>query len=167
MATFAEVATAGTLRFDDALKSALQASWNELMPDGARGAIQVEYGIANDGTLQYVKIWESTKRGYWNLVCEQWTTDAWSHVPGLQFSNGYYSEFLARFLELVARHQDILINVPGGTGNGSLQISPPTDREIREARSLTTDVVAVLSASHVEQLVRAWTEKQTGEMADD
>lgn len=158
MAGFAVLPTVGTLRLDQALEGAVQASWNDLMPAGVAGSIQVEYGMESDGFLQYLKIFASTKWGYWNLVCEQWITTAWSHVPGLQFSKGYYSESLAHFLEVIARHQKGFINVSGEGRNGSLQISPPTEEESREARRLIAEFTAVLGSSPVEQLVTAWTD---------
>lgn len=129
--------------------------------------MRVEYGLASDGSMQYLKIWASTTRGYWNLICEQWMTTAWSHVPGLRFSTGYYSESLAHLLEIIARHHDVLMTVSGEHRNGSLQISPPTEEESREARRLTADVVAVLGASPVEQLVAAWKAVQTEETVAD
>lgn len=163
MASFVDLPTVGTLRLDRTLEAALQAAWDELMATAKAGSIQVEYRIEGDGSLQYLKILASTTRGYWDLVCEQWMTAAWSHAPGLQFSEGYYSESLAHFLEIIARHQKVFINVSGGGRNGSLQISPPTEEESREARRLIADVVAVLGASPVEQLVTAWTDAQTEE----
>ena len=165
MAGFVDLPLVGTLRFDRTLAGAIQAVWDELMPTAKAGSIQVEYRIEGDGFLQYVKIFASTEWGYWNLVCEQWITAAWSHVPGLQFSKGYYSESLAHFLEIIARHQKVFINVSGEGRNGSLQISPPTEEESREARRLTADVVAVLGSTPVEQLVTAWTEAQTEKSA--
>lgn len=167
MASFIDLPTVGTLRLDRTLVGAVQAAWDELMPTAKAGSIQVEYGVEGDGSLQYLKILASTKRGYWNLVCEQWITAAWSHVPGLQFSEGYYSESLAHFLEIIARHQKEFISVSGTGRNGSLQICPPTGEESREARRLIADVVAVLGASPVEQLVTAWTEAQTEEAVAD
>jgi len=131
------------------------------MPVAESGSIQIEYRIESDGSLQYLRIWVSTKRGYWSLVCEQWITAAWSHVPGLQFSEGYYSEALAHFLEIVARHQSAFHNVSGTCRNGSIQISPPTDGESRLAHCLMADVIAALGSSPAEQLVAAWTEAQS------
>jgi len=165
--SFADLPTVRTLRLDRAVESAVQASWNELMPVTESGSIQIEYRIESDESLQYLRIWVSTKRGYWNLVCEQWITAAWSHVPGLQFSEGYYSEALAHFLEIVARHQRAFHSVSGTCRNGSLQISPPTEDESRQARRLIADVIEVVGSSPVEQLVAACTEAQTVEVAAD
>lgn len=162
MASFVDLPTVGTLRLDRTLECAVHAAWDELMPTAKAGSIQVEYRIEGDGFLQYLKIWASTKKGYWNLVCEQWMTAAWSHVPGLQFSEGYYSEALAHFLEIIARHQKVFISVSGTGRNGSLQISPPTEGERREARRLIADVAAVLGSTPVEQLVTAWTDAPNG-----
>ncbi len=167
MASFVDLPAVGTLQLDHTLEGAVQASWNELMPTAKAGSIQVEFQVEDDGGLQYLKVWASTKRGYWNLVCEQWITPGWSHVPGLQFCEGYYSEALAHFLEIIARHQKVFISLSGTDRNGLLLISPPTEDESRQARRLIADVAAALGASPVEQLVTAWTQAQTEDAAAD
>src|ERR1051325_4629496 len=134
--SFADLPNVGTLRLDRALESAVQVSWNDLMSVAESGSIHLEYRIESDGSLQYLKIWASTRRGYWNLVCEQWITSAWLHSPGLHFFDGYYSEGLAHFLEIVARHQGTFIGVSGTCRCGSLHTSQPTEDESREARRL-------------------------------
>ena len=157
MANFADLPTVGTLRLDRTLEAAVQASWNELMPSAEAGAIQIEYRVESDGALQYLRILGSTTRGYWNLICEQWMTASWSHVPGLLFSGNHYSENLAHLLEIVARRRDAFVNVSGTSRNGSLYISPPSEDERRIALRLVADVFTDLGSSPVEQLITAWT----------
>lgn len=167
MASFVDLPTVGTLRLDRALEAAVQAWWHELMPTADAGMIQVEYRIESDGSLQYVKILAPTASRGWKLVCEQWITAAWSHVPGLQFSEGYDSEALAHFLEIIARQPKVLVSISGTGRNGWLHIPPPTEDEIRDARRLVAEVIAVLGSSPVERLVTAWTEARTKETAAD
>ena len=167
MAGFLDLPTVGTLRLARTLEGAVLAVWDELMPTAKAGSIQVEYRVEGDGSLQYLKIWASTKRGSWNLVCEQWILAAWSHVPGLQFSEGFYSEALAHFLEIVARHPKVFTSLSGTDRNGLLQISAPTEEGSREARHLIADAVAALGSTPVEQLVTAWTAGQAEEAAAD
>jgi hypothetical protein len=154
----------GTMRLDRILQDAVQAHWNELMPAEDDGWVHIEYRTESDASLQYLKIWGSTTRGCWHLICEQWMTTAWSHVPGLQFFSDYYSEGLGRVLEVVTRHQSAFLPLEP-CQNGMIQVSPPTKEERRTAESWIAEVLARLSASPAEQLVTAWTARQTGETA--
>jgi hypothetical protein len=148
---------AGTMRLDRVLEAAVQAHWNELMPAEDAGSIQVEYRTESDASLQYLKIWASTARGHWDLVCEQWITAAWSHVPGLQFCSGYYSKAFGRLLEVVTRHQSAFVELSGPCRDGMIQVSAPAEDERRAAESWIAEVLAGLSSSPAEQLVTAWT----------
>jgi len=87
--------TNAALRLDQALEAAVVAHWNELMPGtAARGAMEIVYGTAIDHTLDYLKVFSSENRGYWNLVCEYWLKSLWSHSVGLTFvSETYSTEF--------------------------------------------------------------------------
>jgi hypothetical protein len=147
----------GSMRLDRTLEALVEAHWDELMPVAGGGWIQVEYRTGSDGLLQYLKIWASMTRGRWDLVCEQWTTAAWSHVPGLQFSPGYYSEGLGHALEVVSRHQKTFAQLAGPDQNGLLPISAPQEDERRAAKSWMTEVLATLGSSPTEELVTAWT----------
>ena len=145
------------LRLDHTLEAALKAHWNELMPETDAGLIQVEYRTEKDGNLQYLKIWASTDRSGWNLICEQWVTAAWSQVPGLQFSPGYYSKGLGRVLEVISRNQNAFTTPADSEQNGRLQVSAPAEEERRTAENCVAEVLASLGSSPTEQLVTAWT----------
>jgi len=155
----------GTMRLDRILADVVQAHWNELMPAENTGSVQVEYRTESDASLQYLKIWASTSRGYWHLVCEQWVTAAWSHVPGLQFFSDYYSEALGRLLEVVTRHQGAFLPLSEPCRDGMVQVSAPSEDERRAAENRIAEVLAGLSSSPAEQLVTAWTARPTGETA--
>src|SRR5512142_112978 len=157
MADVEDLRAVETLQLDRTLESIVQVHWNALMPAKNAGQIQVEYRTDSDGRLQYLKIWASTERGRWDLVCEQWITAAWSHVPSLRFSPRYYSEALGRTLEVVARHQNAFAPPAGARRDALLQISPPTADERQTAQEFLTEVLAGLGASATEQLVTSWT----------
>jgi hypothetical protein len=73
-------------RFDHALQAAVLQSWGDLMPDPSSGQIDIEYETGSDGALEFLKIWSSTVRGCWNLVCEMWLQAFWSNFVGLTFA---------------------------------------------------------------------------------
>jgi hypothetical protein len=124
------------VRIDRVLESAVVLSWKELLRSSHRGMVHVEYATAPEPSLQYLKIWLSTTRGTWDLICEYWMHSAPSSIPaaGLTFSNGYYSAALAQMLEHMMRHQEGVPNsLAGKTGVNLIQVQPPTEDERRKA----------------------------------
>jgi hypothetical protein len=112
---------------DSVIENAVVLSWNELMPKGTSGIIHVEYHTAPEGLLEYLKVWASTERGYWNLVCEYWKFSLWSHVPGLIFGKSHHPGEFSRRLESVMHHEGDFAKLP--RQDGLIQIYPPTERE--------------------------------------
>jgi hypothetical protein len=111
---------------DRVIESAVVVSWNELMPEAIPGIIHVEYHTA-EGLLEYLKVWSSTERGHWNLICEYWNCSLWSHVPGLTFGKIYRPGDFSRRLESVMQHGDDFAKLP--QQDGLIQIYPPTEDE--------------------------------------
>lgn len=87
-----------TKRLDGALESAVLQNWKELLPNAPSGQIHIEYETDDKGHLEFLKIWASTVRGYWNLVCEMWLQPLWSNDVGLRFANDFHSASLAAAL---------------------------------------------------------------------
>ena len=52
------------------LESAVVVSWADLMRNAQADLIQIEYGFAADGTIDYLKFWASISRGHWLLAVE-------------------------------------------------------------------------------------------------
>lgn len=118
------------------LESAVVLSWEELLQSAPTGVVQIEYGTAPEPSLQYLKVWLSTARGGWDLVCEYWMSAGGHRTPaiGLTFSNGYYSEYLGRMLQDVLRRQDgVPSSLAGDTAVDLIVINPPTKQDGRNA----------------------------------
>lgn len=116
-----------TARLDHTLEYAVVQSWDQLMPDSSSGLIQIEYQTGSDGSLDFFKIWASSIRGHWNLVCEFWAKPLWSHDAGLRFGAGYHSVDFARTLELVMGHEGAFLKFLHQ--QGLIQVFPPTPEE--------------------------------------
>jgi len=114
---------------EQALESAIIASWTDLMHGAQCGLVHVEYGFAPTGTLDYLKVWSSKTRGHWLLACEYWMSATAFHDTGVHFDNGYESEGLAHILESVMQHQNSFVLPPNLGRQGLLQISTPTEEE--------------------------------------
>jgi hypothetical protein len=118
------------VRIDRVLESAVVLSWKDLLQSSDQGVVHVEYATAPEPSLQYLKIWLSTRRGTWDLICEYWISPGSSRVPaaGLTFSNGYYSADLAHMLEHMMQHQDGFPNsLSGESGVNLIQVQSPTE----------------------------------------
>jgi hypothetical protein len=104
-----------TINLEQLLDYAVQAGWNDLEPAATLAQVRVEYHPGGDVPLEFVKVWASTVRGTWSLVCEYWPLSLWSRPIGLTFSNQYYSEGLVQAFAAVARTPDAF---PRGASNG-------------------------------------------------
>lgn len=127
MVTTPQLEAIKTIRLDRVLECAVVVSWDELMPDPASGLIHIEYETGPDDSLDYLKVWSSVIKGYWNLVCEYWIRPLWSHVTGLRLSRNCHSVDFAQILERVMRHENAFSKLPDR--KGLIQIYPPTQEE--------------------------------------
>jgi hypothetical protein len=98
-----------SLELDAMLADALVLNWNDLMPETTSGLIHVEYHVDPNGSIEFMKVWASTARGYWDLVCEHWMHARGSCGSGLRFADGHKSERLEGMLETIMQHQEIFL----------------------------------------------------------
>ena len=110
------------------------------------GLIQIEYGFAASGTLDYLKFWSSISRGHWLLAAEYWTSPSKSHNTGVHFDNGYESGTLKHILDSVMQHQTEF-SLPVNLGRqGLLQIAAPTQQESVLASVLVNETLDSLDS---------------------
>jgi|SRR5208283_5230326 len=109
------------------LDDALILNWSDLMPEPASGQIHIEYHVEAMGSVEFLKIWASTVRGYWNLVCEHWVLGGNSHQGRLHFTNGYKSARVAKTLDAIMLHQAIFLLGAAPGKDRMIQVDPPTD----------------------------------------
>lgn len=123
------------------LESAVVLSWRDLVKTSSQDLIHVEYGTAQERSLQYLKIWRLAGRGAWNLICEYWMCLGSSPVPkaGLTFSNGYQSAALAEMLEFIMHHQNSFSTTFGISSVGLLQVHTPTKETTSTARDCISE----------------------------
>lgn len=110
------------------------------MPEPSSGLIHIEYHVESPGSIEFLKVWVSTIRGQWNLICEYWMRAESAHDGGLKFVGGYKSIGLERALQSILQHREMFLL---GTASGSdrtIQVFPPTDAE-RVAASKRTSVL--------------------------
>jgi hypothetical protein len=110
------------------------------------GLIQIEYGFASSGSLDYLKVWSSVSRGHWLLACAYWMSASIFHDAGIHFENGYQSDGLAHVLDFAMQHQT-LFTLPRNLGRqGLLQIPIPTQEESAAATESVREAFARLES---------------------
>jgi hypothetical protein len=126
------LASATTLQIEQILESAVILSWNELLSGSDSAIVHVEYATAPEACLQYLKIWQSTKRAQWDLICEYWISAGSAGAPqiGLTFGRGYRSPRLTEILESILRHQGGIPDaLSGETKLNLIIVALPTAQE--------------------------------------
>jgi hypothetical protein len=127
------------------LESAIVANWKDLMLGAQSGLIQVEYGYAPCGTLDYLRVWSSITRGYWLLACAYQASASGSHNAGVHFENGYQSEGLAHILENMEHHKAFPV-LPNRARKESLHLTTPTQKECKVAAAAMSDMFGLRPA---------------------
>ena len=134
-------------RVDKALEAGVITYWPELMPNYDNGLIHVEYDFGRNGTVHYFRIWSSTLRGHWNLVCTYQAPSSSAANSGVHFENAYRLERMRHILNLIVQHQDAFSAAPNLGREGLLQISTPTPDQRSEATALIDKVCDHLDSS--------------------
>jgi hypothetical protein len=141
-AASAESSPASTnIEINSILESVMVLSWPDLMKEYPSGLLHVEYRTGPDDFIEYLTVLSSGERGYWQLVCEYWTSALWSHQVGLSFSPGHSSALMTKMLEFVMDHQEAFLRRSTPTHDVLLQVNPPTEPEITAARECMREAV--------------------------
>jgi len=120
----------GNITIDRILECAVALNWNGLTQGDETTAMQVEYQTGPSHTLEYLKIWSSTTRGYWNLVCEYWMQAGSGHESGATFSGREYSGDFTWMLDAIMQHQGAFLPGSSDFVEGLVQINRPTDTDL-------------------------------------
>lgn len=138
------------IAFDRVLESASMLAWSDLMPETPDAVMQVEYR-GNQHALEYLKVWGSVKRGYWNIigVCESSPTG----LGRLNFADGYDSHDYADMLALITHQQAAFAREDTVGQSTILAIHAPSsqDRAAAEAvlrQALDEEEFAAMLPSH-------------------
>ena len=141
--------------FERVLESAVVVSWKDLFRGTETGLIHIEYGFSPSGTLDYLQVWSSVRRGYWLLACSYWMSASKLHDSGVHFDNGYQSEDLASILAVVMQHQTSFTLPPNLGRQGLLQIITPTEKESIAAAASIRNAFDCASSTFVDTLLAA------------
>jgi len=115
------------------LECAVTVNWNDLTKSQDNSSMRIEYGTGPRCSLEYLKLWSSSKRGYWHLLAEYWMRSSIEHRSGITFSRGNYSADFVRMLDAVMHHQDDFLASSPAFPDGLVQIKSPTTTELSTA----------------------------------
>jgi hypothetical protein len=132
MTTTPQSLPAQNVQLSQILESAVVLNWSDLVQVATGGLLQVEYHIGGERSVDSLKMWCNTTRGYWSLICDYSVNPGWSNGP--RFSNGFHSRNLGRFLESIMLNQNLFQHASEVNSNVVIQIGPPTEEEIAAAK---------------------------------
>src|ERR1017187_9387809 len=127
MTTTPQSLPAQNIQLSQILESAVIVNWSDLVQVAAGGLLQIEYHIGGGRTVDSLKMWCNTARGYWSLICDYSVNPGWSSGP--RFSNGFHSRDLGRLLESIMLNQNLFQHASEVNSNIVIQISPPTRKK--------------------------------------
>lgn len=127
--------------FDYALHCAVTANWKDLTLGSPITAMQVEYRTGSARSLEYLKLWCSSVRGHWQLICEYWMQPAGTHQQGVTFAKTYSSAGLVRMLDVIMRHQQAFPQLSPDLLDGLVQIAAPSATQTTTATNHMTETL--------------------------
>ena len=126
------------IQLDRILENAVAVNWKDLVQAPTGGLLQIEYHVGEGGSVGGLKMWCSTARGYWSLICDYSIHPGWSNGP--RFSNGFHSRDLGRLLESIMMNQELFRHGAEPNSNVLVQVGPPTSEESAIAKRQLTEI---------------------------
>lgn len=139
MTTSFEKPIGDPMPLDQILESVVIANWKDLIRGTNPGLVHVEYHVGNASQVENLRIWSSTARGYWNLVCHCSLGPDLSTT--LQFKDGYGASNLGALLQSILKHQgDFSLKCPADSDH-MVQVGSPSGEVIAAAKSSLDKVI--------------------------
>lgn len=114
------------------LASVVVLHWTDVMPDVEKGMVDVEYRRAPDRSIEYLRLWASSRWGFSDLICQYSMAWHWSSTKEVSFGSGYQSKPLAEALDYVVRNASNFSDT-SGIANGLVQVYPSTEEQRQSA----------------------------------
>jgi hypothetical protein len=129
------------IRLDQILECAVILNWDDVAVPGPSTLIHVEYERSAQRPLARVKVWTSSMRGVWTLICEYRSHAQGDILPGVSFGRNFVSHGLATMLDTVIRNQSLCAAPPDNfrSGSGLVQVSAPSPEQRTAAAVMMRD----------------------------
>jgi len=155
----------GNSTLDHALHCAVTANWNDLTLGSAVAAMQIEYRTGSARSVEYLKLWSSTLRGHWQLVCQYWMHPAGIHQQGVTFAKTYSSAGLGRMLDVIMRNQEAFPQLSMDLLDGLVQVAPPSATQSTAATNHMTETLKRITSRNSPGTVTAAMRSAAGHSA--
>ena len=118
-----EATSSESVPLDHILESAVVINWSDLVRGAIPGLVHVEYHVGEERLIDNVRIWSSTTRGYWSLVCHCSIDPDLSCT--LHFRNGYQDGDFGKLLAAIMKRQGEFLHKRVANTNYLVQVGPP------------------------------------------
>jgi hypothetical protein len=133
MTTAPQTPSGELLQLNTILESAVFLNW-AAFGQSEGGMVQVEYHVGIEHSIEYLKIWSATPRGYLSLVCDYAVAVHRPNGAGARFSNGFHSRDLGRFLDSILMNQNLFCHGCQPNKNMIIQVRPPSEEQVALAK---------------------------------
>lgn len=143
MTTAPQTPTGDLLQLNTILESAVFLNWPAFGQASDGGMVQLEYHVGAEHSIEYLKIWSATTRGYMSLVCDYAVAVHRPNGAGARFSNGFHSRDLGRFLDSILMNQNLFSHGSQPNSNVVIQVRPPSEEQINVAKVRVNEALSL------------------------
>jgi hypothetical protein len=143
--TAPQTPTGELLPLNNILESAVMLNWSAFGHATDGGMVQVEYHVGAENSIEYLKIWSASLRGYLSLVCDYAVAVHRPNGAGARFSNGFHSRDLGRFLDSIMMNQNLFAHGCRANCNVLIQVKPPSEEQIAMAKLRVAETLSLAS----------------------
>jgi len=133
MTTTDESKSSEPMSLDHILESAVVINWSDLVRGAIPGLVHVEYHVGEGRLIDDVRIWSSTARGYWSLVCH--CSIDLNLSCTLHFRNGYQDGDFGNLLSAIMKRQGEFLHKRVANVSHLLQVGPPSVDVLASAKT--------------------------------
>ena len=105
--------------------------------------VQLEYHVGAELSIEYLKIWSATSRGYLSLVCDYVVAVHRPNGAGARFANGLHSRDLGRVLDSIMMNQSLFPHACRANSNTVIQVKPPSEEQLAQAKQRVDDALSL------------------------
>ena len=105
--------------------------------------VQLEYHVGAELSIEYLKVWSATPRGYLSLVCDYAVAAHRPNGAGARFANGFHSRDLGRVFDAIMMNQNLFSHACRANCNAVIQVRPPSEEQLAQAKRRVDDALSL------------------------
>jgi hypothetical protein len=143
--TAPQTPTGQLLQLNTILQSAVYLNWPAFGQASDEGMVQLEYHVGAEQSIEYLKIWSATSRGYLSLVCDYAVAAHRPNGAGARFANGFHCRDLARFLDSILMNQNLFAHDSPANSNVVIQVKPPSEEQLAQSKERFSEALSLVA----------------------